>query len=82
MPKNGGKEAEGSARRGGGLIGSLLLYAGRIARSRSKLYNAYILVYVKKSQANQLLADCSPLKVSSGARAPRPIGPVVGRASV
>ncbi|KFH08936.1 ubiquitin carboxyl-terminal hydrolase family 2 protein [Toxoplasma gondii VAND] len=38
--------------------------AGRAPRSRQKVYNAYILVYVKKRLANQLLADCNPMKVN------------------
>ncbi|PFH32118.1 hypothetical protein BESB_020590 [Besnoitia besnoiti] len=38
--------------------------AGRVPRVRQKVYNAYILVYVKKSLANQLLADCNPMKVN------------------
>ncbi|XP_026191634.1 uncharacterized protein LOC34622596 [Cyclospora cayetanensis] len=36
----------------------------RKTRTRNKPYNAYILVYVNKSQAPYLLADCSPLKVN------------------
>ncbi|CBZ51094.1 ubiquitin carboxyl-terminal hydrolase, related, partial [Neospora caninum Liverpool] len=38
--------------------------AGKAPRSRQKVYNAYILVYVKKRLANQLLADCNPMKVN------------------
>ncbi|CDJ37602.1 ubiquitin carboxyl-terminal hydrolase, putative [Eimeria tenella] len=36
----------------------------RKPRTRNKPYNAYILVYVNKTLAPSLLADCSPLKVN------------------